>query len=289
MLSRALLRALTASTSLLLLAGLAACTDEARDALRPSKTGCYVGSAGEVHLTAEQASNAATIAAVGIRDGLDERAVAVAITTAMQESELVNVNYGHDDSLGLFQQRPSMGWGSEEELMDPVYSSFKFYEKLQRTDGWEDMRLAEAAQAVQISAYPELYEQWESDAEVIADAFAGGEEAGLVCVSGNNDEPAVEAAVLAEAYEYQWGTEVSDVDDTRIVIEAGGAAEGWNRAAWAVARAYDHRIASVSFNGQVWTPGEEAWAEPDAEVDGEAQVVEVADSTAVIITFAAPE
>lgn len=283
------MRALPALTSLFLLATLAACTDDARDALRPSKTGCYLGSGGEVHLSAEQASNAATIAAVGMRDGMDEHAVAVAITTAMQESELINVNYGHDDSLGLFQQRPSMGWGSEEELMDPVYASFKFYEKLQRTDGWQNMRLAEAAQAVQISAYPELYEQWESDAEVIADAFAGGEEAGLACISGSADTPSADPAALAEAYAYQWGTEVSDVDETRIVIDTGGAAEGWNRAAWAVARAYDHTIASVSFNGMVWTPGEEHWTEPDAEVDGEAQVVEVADSTAVIITFAAPE
>jgi hypothetical protein len=82
---------------------------------------------------------------------------------------------------------------------------------------------------------------------------------------------------------------VSIVDETRLVIETGGAAEGWNRAAWAVARAYDHRIDTVSFNGMVWTAGEEEWAEPDAEVDGEAQVVEVADSTAVIVTFAAPE
>jgi len=283
------LRALPALTCLLLLAGLTACTDDARDALRPSKTGCYIGSGGEVHLSAEQAANAATIAAVGIRDGFDERAVAVAITTAMQESELVNVNYGHDDSLGLFQQRPSMGWGSEEELMDPVYASFKFYEKLDRTDGWQDMRLAEAAQAVQVSAYPELYEQWESDAEVIADAFAGGEETGLACVSGSADEPATDAAALAEAFAYQWGNDVSNVEESRIVIEADGAAEGWNRAAWAVARAYDHRIASVSYNGKVWTPGEEAWTEPGSDEDGEAQVVEVADSTAVIITFAAPE
>jgi hypothetical protein len=283
------LRALPVLTSLFLVAGLAACSDEGRELLRPSKTGCYVGSAGEVHLTAEQAANAATIAAVGLRDGMDEQAVAVAITTAMQESELVNVNYGHDDSLGLFQQRPSMGWGSEEELMDPVYASFKFYEKLQRTDDWENMTLAEAAQAVQVSAYPDLYRQWESDAEVIADAFAGGEETGLVCISGKAAEVAADPASLAEAYEYQWGTEVSDVNDTTVVIEAGGAAEGWNAAAWAVARAYDFGIASVSYNGMAWAPGEEAWTEPDPDATADAQIVEVADSTAVIVTFAAPE
>jgi len=283
------LRVLPVLTSLFLLAGLAACSDESRDLLRPSKTGCYAGSGAEVHLTAEQAANAATIAAVGLRDGLDERAVAVAITTAMQESELVNVDYGHDDSLGLFQQRPSMGWGTEEELLDPVYSSFKFYEKLQRTDGWEDMSLAEAAQAVQVSAYPDLYEQWEADAEVIADAFAGGEETGLACISGSADEVATDAGSLADAYEYQWGSEGASVEGDTVLIEADGAAEGWNRAAWAVARSWDFEIASVSYNGMVWTAGEEAWAEPDAEATDASEAVAVADSTAVVVTFATVE
>ena len=283
------MRALPVLTSLVLLAGLAACSDEGRELLRPSKTGCYVGGAGEVHLTAEQAANAATIAAVGMRDGMDEQAVAVAITTAMQESELINVNYGHDDSLGLFQQRPSMGWGTEEELLDPVYASFKFYEKLRRTDDWERMSLAEAAQAVQVSAYPDLYEQWESDALVIADAFAGGEETGLACISGNAEEVARDTASFAEAYEYQWGHAVSDADGASVVIGADGAAAGWNRAAWAVARAWDFGIASVSYNGMVWAPGEEAWVDPDDEATWEGQAASVADATEVVITFAAPE
>jgi hypothetical protein len=282
------LRALLALTSLLAALVLTGCTEEARDSLRPSPTGCYFASgAATAHLTAEQAANAATIAAVGLREGMDERAVAVAITTAMQESELVNVNYGHDDSLGLFQQRPSMGWGSEEELMDPVYASFKFYEKLQRTDGWEDMTLAQAAQAVQVSAYPDLYKQWEDEALVIASVFAGGQESGIGCVKGNADEVAADPAALAEAYANQWGAEVSETDGSTIVIDPSDAVSGWNRAAWAVARSYDHAVASVAYGGMVWAAGEDAWAEPDADADGEAAVEVANDShTAVIITFA---
>jgi hypothetical protein len=283
------LRALPALTSLLLLAGLAACGDEVEDLLRPSPTGCtFVAEQGRVHLSAEQTANAATIAAVGHRDGMDERAVAVAITTAMQESELVNVDYGHDDSLGLFQQRPSMGWGTEEELMDPVYASFKFYEKLRRTDGWRDMTFAEAAQAVQVSAYPDLYKQWETDATVIAAVLAGGHESGLTCVSGNADEVVTDATALADAYAHQWGAEVSEVDGSTVVIGAEDAVHGWSRAAWAVARAWDHGIATVEYAGMVWTAGEDAWAEPEPEGEGQAAVT-VADASTVVVTFAAAE
>ncbi|MCD0447141.1 hypothetical protein LO763_26340 [Glycomyces sp. A-F 0318] len=281
------MRVLPALTSLLLAAALVGCTDDQRDLLRPTPTGCYFG-AGEdrTHLSAEQAANAATIAAVGHRDGMDERAVAVAFTTAFQESELINVDYGHDDSLGLFQQRPSMGWGTEEELMDPVYASFKFYEKLRRIDGWQDMTLAEAAQAVQVSAYPELYEKWEDEATMIAAALAGGQESGLMCVSGTADEVASDPASLAEAYEYQWGIEATSVDDSTVVIGPYESVPGWNRAAWAVARAYDHSIASVEYAGRVWTPGEEGWTAPEAE--GEATEVSSEPST-IVVTFAPPE
>jgi hypothetical protein len=283
------LRALPTVIPLLLALLLTGCTDEARDSLRPSKTGCYFTSGGSTeHLTAEQAANAATIAAVGLRDGMDERAVAVALTTAMQESELVNVAYGHDDSLGLFQQRPSMGWGSEEELMDPVYAAFKFYEKLRRTDGWEDMTLGEAAQAVQVSAYPDLYSQWESKAEVVAGVLAGGQESGVACVKGTAAEVATDPAALAEAYEYQWGDDASEVDGATLILDPSDDVGGWNRAAWAVARAYDYGIASVAYGGLVWAPGDDAWNAPDAETDGEA-AAEIANDShiSVIITFAA--
>lgn len=281
------MRVIPALTSLLLAAAVVGCGTTTDDLLRPRVTGCYFETGeGTVHLTAEQTSNAATIAAVGMRDGMDEHAVRVAITTAMQESELINVDYGHHDSLGLFQQRPSMGWGSEEELLDPVYASFKFYEKLRRIDGWRDMRLAEAAQAVQISAYPELYEQWEDEAVVIAAVLAGGEESGLRCVSGSAEEIATEAGALADAYAYQWGGEVSNVDGHVVTIAPQDDEAGWNRAAWAVARAYDHGIASVAYGGLVWTPGEQGWTAPESEEGDAVTAASGGDPAIVVITFA---
>ena len=197
---------------------------------------------------------------------MDERAVQVAIATAFQESGLSNVEYGDHDSLGLFQQRPSVGWGTEEEILDPVYASYKFFEKLRRTDGWQDMEVGDAAQAVQVSAYPDAYEQWEDDAEAVASAFAGGEEAGVMCIGGGADERSVDAAVLAEAYAYQWGAEVSGVDGQVLTISAEDEAAAWNRASWAVAKSWEFDIASVTYGGLRWAPGEDGWVVPEGEV-----------------------
>jgi hypothetical protein len=81
----------------------------------------------------------------------------IAVATAMQESGLRNLRGGDRDSIGLFQQRPSQGWGTRKQLADPAYQTRKFYDKLVKIDGWQKMRLTEAAQAVQISAFPEAY------------------------------------------------------------------------------------------------------------------------------------
>lgn len=85
----------------------------------------------------------------------------MALATALQESRLRNLDYGDRDSLGLFQQRPSMGWGTPDQIRDPVYSSTKFYEGLLGTAGWQQMTITQAAQAVQKSGYPDAYAQWE--------------------------------------------------------------------------------------------------------------------------------
>ncbi|MDK3257485.1 hypothetical protein [Blastococcus capsensis] len=112
-----------------------------------------------VTLTAEQLANAATIAEVGRSRGLPERAVVIALATAMQESTLRNLDYGDRDSLGLFQQRPSQGWGTPEQVQDPVYAAGIFYDRLVQVPGWETARLTAAADAVQRSAFPEAYEK----------------------------------------------------------------------------------------------------------------------------------
>jgi hypothetical protein len=121
-------------------------------------------------LTSEQVANAATIAKVGRDRGLPERAIVIALATAQQESRLRNLNYGDRDSLGLFQQRPSSGWGTPEQVQDPVYAANKFYDHLVAIPGWDSGRLTEVAQSVQLSGFPEAYQQWEDMATKLAAA-----------------------------------------------------------------------------------------------------------------------
>jgi hypothetical protein len=120
----------------------------------------------------EQIANARTIAAVARDRGLSERAVVIALATAKQESQLINLDYGDRDSLGLFQQRPSQGWGTPDQVRDPVYAAGKFYDGLVQVPGWQTARLTDAAQTVQQSAYPELYQQWEGLATALAASVA---------------------------------------------------------------------------------------------------------------------
>jgi murein DD-endopeptidase MepM/ murein hydrolase activator NlpD len=122
----------------------------------------------------DQASNAAAIAAIAVQRGMPPRAATIAIATAMQESKVRNVKFGDRDSLGLFQQRPSAGWGTPEQIMDPAYASTKFYEKLATVLGWETMSLTEAAQRVQVSAYPDAYAKHEPLATQIVNLLADG-------------------------------------------------------------------------------------------------------------------
>ncbi|MFG2064038.1 peptidoglycan DD-metalloendopeptidase family protein [Micromonospora sp. NPDC048871] len=120
---------------------------------------------------AEQVGNAATITAVGIRLGVPPRGWVIAVATAMQESSLLNTPGGDRDSVGLFQQRPSQGWGTREQLLDPQYAATAFYRSLRSVDGWQAMPLTEAAQQVQRSAYPDAYARWEPDATRIVAAL----------------------------------------------------------------------------------------------------------------------
>ncbi|MFE4664552.1 C40 family peptidase [Streptomyces sp. NPDC056716] len=120
----------------------------------------------------EQIPHARTIVATGISMNVPERGQIVALATALQESRLRNLNYGDRDSLGLFQQRPSMGWGTPEQIRDPVYASTKFYEGLLKVPGWESMTITQAAQAVQRSAFPDAYAQWEPLSRALQKAIA---------------------------------------------------------------------------------------------------------------------
>ena len=128
-------------------------------------------------ITPEQAGNAAIIADVGWDRGLPDRAVVIALATAQQESGLRNLDHGDRDSLGLFQQRPSQGWGTEAQVQDPVYAAGIFYDRLVQVPGWDTGRLTEVAQTVQRSGFPEAYQKHEAMAiDLTAALRAGGGE-----------------------------------------------------------------------------------------------------------------
>ncbi|MCY1141522.1 hypothetical protein OWR29_26290 [Actinoplanes sp. Pm04-4] len=114
--------------------------------------------------SADQIANAAVIVTVGQRMQFPARGWVIAVAAAMQESSLINTPSGDRDSVGLFQQRPSQGWGTPEQLRDPHYAASRFYTKLLTTPGWHSMPLARAAQHVQRSGYPQAYAKWEPDA-----------------------------------------------------------------------------------------------------------------------------
>jgi hypothetical protein len=116
----------------------------------------------------EQRKNAATIIQVGVALAIPERGQVIALATAMQESRLYNLGHlganNDHDSLGLFQQRPSMGWGTAAQVTDPVFAATAFYLALKRVPGWQSMAVTVAAQRVQRSAFPNAFAQWETDA-----------------------------------------------------------------------------------------------------------------------------
>lgn len=130
---------------------------------------------GVTPLTAEMAANAQIIIQVGRELGVPDRGIVIALAAAMQESSLRNIDYGDRDSLGLFQQRPSTGWGTPEQILNASHAARLFYggpsnpnkgktRGLLDIPGWQSMSLTQAAQAVQISAYPNAYAKWETSA-----------------------------------------------------------------------------------------------------------------------------
>jgi cell wall-associated NlpC family hydrolase len=170
------------------------------------------GSAGATidTLTDEQRQNAATIIGVGKELQAPPRAWLVALATAMQESTLRNIDYGDRDSLGLFQQRPSQGWGSPAQVTDPNYSARIFYDRLLQVPDWEDQPVTVAAQTVQRSAFPSAYAKWEGLAADLVEQL-GDVTDPTGCGSGSAELPAgvaraaIEFALGEVGKPYVWG------------------------------------------------------------------------------------
>ena len=204
-------------------------------------------------LTTEQAANAATIAAVARSRGLPLRATVIALATAQQESRLRNLDHGDRDSLGLFQQRPSQGWGSAEQVRDPVYAAGRFFDRLVEVPGWQTGRLTEVGQAVQRSGFPEAYQQWEGMADTLATALLSTSPTQVSCgFAPGADAPAVadRTAAVTAAVRREAGSPTVEADGTISVADAG-----WPEASWAVAHAERFGLTSVVMDGWRWTPG----------------------------------
>jgi hypothetical protein len=146
------------------------------------ETGCTAGAGREaVALDPEQAQIAATIAGVAHQRGLPSRAVTVAYAAAMQETHLHNLDYGDRDSVGVFQQRPSEGWGPASKLINPVYASTKFFKALTRIHDYRRLPVYKAAQAVQHSADGYAYAQYQRIAVRLTAAFTGASPRAVWC------------------------------------------------------------------------------------------------------------
>ncbi|MDH6575506.1 hypothetical protein [Kitasatospora sp. MAP5-34] len=256
--------------------------------------GCKVTTAtGQGSLDLSQASNAATITAVALSRGLPERAATIALATAMQESKLRNLAGGDRDSVGLFQQRPSQGWGTAAQIQDPVYATNKFLDSLVRVPGYARLPLTDAAQAVQKSGYPQAYAKHETDATLLASVFTGRAPAALDCVvhqlaaapaaatpaaadaassaspdpSGSPEPQGVADRVRREFGRTATTAPAAKADkDPRTVLavtpQAGEGTDpgpdaqrqgGWAVAQWAVAHAQELGIGVVAYDGKVWS------------------------------------
>lgn len=233
--------------------------------LTKAARGCVVEADGRVALNAEQMANAATIAAVGVRRKMPERAVVVALATAFQESRLRNLSSGDRDSLGLFQQRPSQGWGTPEQIQDPRYAATKFYNALRKVRGWERMEITDAAQKVQRSAFPRAYQQWADESTVLTRALLGNATGAVACTVG--PEPAMRgnaaAAALTAGLKLDWGRLETSVpaELTGLAVPIEDVRVGWRYAHWLVSHADDHGVKTVRFANLEWTADNGTWSQ----------------------------
>jgi hypothetical protein len=260
----------------------------------PDPEGCTATAGGHTAtLSIEQAENASIIAAVAERRGLPARAISIAIATAMQESKLRNLDSGDRDSVGIFQQRPSQGWGSPRQLVDPYYAANAFYDALVSVDGYETMPITEAAQAVQRSAFPDAYAEHENDGRAVASALSGWSPAGFTCVVHGSDRAAEKvgdngltsrADALRRDLDKAFGPlpvggfapgGVSSGHQTGSAHYDGRAIDvffrpvsresrrrGWAVAEYLVANARRLGVDHVIFDGRIWTAGstsEDGW------------------------------
>ncbi len=234
----------------------------------PPPPGCQVGTGvAAIPLGTDQAGIAATIAGVAARHRLPRRAVTIALAAALQESQLQDLDYGDLDSVGVFQQRPSQGWGTTAELEDPVYATTKFFAALVRVRGYARMPVDQAAQDVQHSADGYAYEQWVGVATLLAGYFTGTSPAGVSCWYTPAGKPDLAGALRQLTQTF--GPEGRDDVLVRITTDRSGKKKkdgsvavvhaqqdgAWTVAGWLVTHAQQYGISQVRYAGYVWNAG----------------------------------
>ncbi len=210
-----------------------------------------VAGGGTVTLTPEQAVNATLITSVALTRGLPARAVTIALTTAYQESGIRNLDYGHADSVGLFQQRPSKGWGTVKQIMDPYYSAGKFYDALVRVKNWRTGDINDVAQAVQRSAHPDAYRKHVSKARVLSSVLTGAAPGGFSCTIGSPGKANADglADLLARALKSRAEVRKSGAN---VVVAAASEGIAWAAASLAIAHTDGYGVARVSVGAADW-------------------------------------
>lgn len=201
-------------------------------------------------LSGEQTDNAATIAAIGVQLGMPDHAVTIALATALQESGLHNLPVGDRDSAGLFQQRPSQGWGTRAQILDPIYASTAFYQRLRAQPGWSELSVTEAAQLVQRSAAPAAYAQWEPRARAAAAALTGEAPGALTC----------RGLAISPSSDNLVSTAVAELG-TPTLSGTHTLSRGWSISSWLVAHAARLGVDRVTFDGRTWKMDSGSWSQ----------------------------
>lgn len=243
------------------------------------QTACFAEAPGGQgwQLEVSQAAIAATIAGVADRRAMPDRALTIAYATALQESDLANLPYGDLDSVGVFQQRPSEGWGTARQIENPVYASNRFFAALAAVPGYLHMPIYQAAQAVQHSADGQAYAQWASTGSQLAAAFGGSLARGVWCsyaTVGHKVRLSAAGRALAGTFgPLTQRSVVSGRDPTRSVA-VRDQRQGWAVAAWLVSNASSYGINEVRYRGYVWRPylGTGRWARQRGAAAGTAVV-----------------
>jgi hypothetical protein len=262
--SRLRVVAVTGSAIVLAVAGYAAYNGFRHGSPAAPPPGCQVGTgAAAISLDTGQAGIAATIAGVAARHRLPRRAITIAYAAALQESQMQNLGYGDRDSVGIFQQRPSEGWGTASELHDPVYASTKFFAALVQVHGYATMPVDQAAQDVQHSADGTAYQQWAPLAAALAGYFTGAPPHDVSCWYTPPAKADLAAATrqLTQTFGPQGraGVVIRITTDRSDKNQNGSVAvvhakqdAAWTVVGWLVAHAQDYGISDIRYAGYEW-------------------------------------